>query len=300
MEKQRITAMVWTIVAGIAGFGARMQAPMLSKSSFCKSGGLLLLLALSGCGGSTMLKEPEPLVVAKPLAKAADQHLAATLDWVIYRDGPGTWAENVDWDGYLIRIKNLGDKPVRVADIIVLDSLGVWVESRSSLRELTTGTRQAKRRYNGAGLEVKAGAGDAFAVTAGAMSVGALIGAATASSPYYAPASGAAVGAMSFGLVAIPFLAVGGVDRMLRESEVKEELVARRTSLPILLQPQEERNLHLFFPLTPGPRQLEITYTDAQGFHTVSVDTGTALERLHLGQAAASETGSAAAAGSGH
>ena len=29
---------------------------------------------------------------------------AAALDWIIVRDGPGTWAKNVDWDEYLIRV----------------------------------------------------------------------------------------------------------------------------------------------------------------------------------------------------
>ncbi len=66
------------------------------KNLLVQSGFLLLLLGLSGCGGTKVLKEPEPLVVTRPLATASDQHLSATLDWVIFRDGPGTWAKNVD------------------------------------------------------------------------------------------------------------------------------------------------------------------------------------------------------------
>lgn len=40
-----------------------------------RPGILLILLALSGCGGSKVLKEPTPLVVKQSLARASDQGL---------------------------------------------------------------------------------------------------------------------------------------------------------------------------------------------------------------------------------
>jgi len=70
---------------------------------------LLMLLGLSACGGAKVLKDPESLVIAEPLASNADQYISATLDWVIYRDGPGTWAKNVDWDEYMIRVPRWTD-----------------------------------------------------------------------------------------------------------------------------------------------------------------------------------------------
>ena len=51
-----------------------------------------LLLVLTGCGGTKLLKDPEPLVVTQALATASNAQLSVALDWVIYRDGPGTWA----------------------------------------------------------------------------------------------------------------------------------------------------------------------------------------------------------------
>lgn len=65
---------------------------------------LLMLLGLSACGGTKVLKDPQSLVITEPLASNADQYISATLDWVIFRDGPGTWAKNVDWDEYMIRV----------------------------------------------------------------------------------------------------------------------------------------------------------------------------------------------------
>jgi hypothetical protein len=51
------------------------------------------------------------------------------------------------------------------------------------------------------------------------------------------------------------------------------------------LQEEEEKSLDVFFPLTPSPRQVEITYADSQGDHTLIIDTHAALEGLHLAQA---------------
>ena len=129
---------------------------------------LLSLLAMSGCGGTKLLKEPEPLVVTQALATASDQHLSVTLDWVIVRGGPGSWAKNVDWDEYLIRVQNLGDDSIRVTNITVLDSLGTRIETGDSRKQLVKGTKKTKRRYKGEGLKVKAGvsAGTLFAAGA--------------------------------------------------------------------------------------------------------------------------------------
>ena len=56
----------------------------------------LSLVSLVGCGGTKVLKEPQPMQTTQPLAEVSDQQVTATLDWVIVRDGPGTWAKNAD------------------------------------------------------------------------------------------------------------------------------------------------------------------------------------------------------------
>jgi hypothetical protein len=210
----------------------------------------ILSLCLAGCGGTKVLKEPEPLVVTQSLATASDQRIAATLDWVIVRDGPGTWAKNVDWDEYLIRVQNLGDDSIRVTNIIVLDSLGTQIESRENRKQLVKGTKKTKKRYKGEGLEVKAGAG------AGTMMVGGVA----------AVAGGAGVIALAGG----PIAAGGG---------------AAVAATGLVLAAPDEKSLDIFFPLAPSPRQVELTYVDSRGDHTLIIDTHTALEGLHLAQA---------------
>ena len=251
------------------------------KKLLLQSSVLMLLLALSGCGGTKVLKEPEPLVVTQSLATASDQRLAATLDWVIVRDGPGTWAKNADWDEYLIRIQNLSDDSIRVTNITVLDSLGTRIETRENRKQLVKGAKETKRRYKDEGFKVKVGAGvGRLVATAGAVAVG--VSAAGAAAASMAAASATAGVA---GFIFVPVLAVGGVMRGVNNSKVNKQIESRQTLLPIVLQEEEAKSLDIFFPLAPSPRQVEITYADSQGDRTLIIDTHAALEGLHLAQA---------------
>jgi hypothetical protein len=238
---------------------------------------LLLFLGLSACGGTKVLKEPEALVVTQALATNSDQRISATLDWVIFRDGPGTWAKNVDWDEYLVRVRNLGDGSFQLTSIIVVDSLGTPVEPRQDRKQLVKGTRETKRRYKGEGLKVKAG-------WSGSVLLGAGVFAATTSSGLGAAAmagGGAAAGAAAV-VVLVPVLAVGGIIRGVNNSKVNSQIESRQTLLPIELQQEEEKVLHIFFPLSPSPQQIELTYLDSGGEQSLIIDTRAALQGLHL------------------
>ena len=119
------------------------------------------------------------MVVGQPLATASDENLSVTLDWVIFRDGPGTWAKNVDWDEYLIRVQNLGDDSIQLMNITVIDSLGVSAEVGVSRKKLVKASKKTKKRYKGQGLKVKAGlsgaalAGTGLIIAAGSSGLGA-------------------------------------------------------------------------------------------------------------------------------
>ena len=241
---------------------------------------LLLLLGLSACGGTKVLKEPEALGVTQALATNSDQRLSATLDWVIFRDGPGTWAKNVDWDEYLVRVRNLGDSSLQLTNIIVVDSLGTPVEPRQNRKQLVKGSKETKRRYKGEGLKVKAGLSGGVLLGAGVVTAAGTSGLGAAAMA----GGGAAAGAAAV-VVLVPVLAVGGLVRGVNNSKVNSQIESRQTLLPIELQQEEEKVLHIFFPLSPSPQQLELTYIDSAGEHKVVVDTNAALEGLHLVQA---------------
>jgi hypothetical protein len=236
---------------------------------------LLVASTLGGCGGTKLLKETKPIQTTQPIAIASDERITATIDWIIVRDGPGAWAKNVDWDEYLLRIKNQGDAPLQITGIVVVDSVGERVESQESRRQLVKGTKQTKRRYKDEGLTVKAGAGAGVLVVASAASWG--VGVATAfSTAALAPA--AAVGA----LVMVPVFAVGGVVRGVNNSKVNNQIELRQTAFPLEIPANEEQSLDVFFPLAPSPKIVELTYSNATGEHVLHIDTSTALEGLHI------------------
>lgn len=237
-----------------------------------------LCLCLAGCGGSKILKAPEPLTVAQSLAEVSDQNLSATLDWVIVRDGPGTWARNADWDEYLIGVRNVGSDALQITDIRLRDSLDTRIAPGHNRRQLVKGSKEAKRRYKGGGLTVEAGAGAGTLMLVGAATYASAISFGATTVLGSSAIAGAAIG----GFVVAPALAVGGIVRGVNNGKVNGRIEARSTPLPVVLQEGDATTLNIFFPLTPSPRQIELTYFNAQGEHIIIVDTERALDGLHL------------------
>lgn len=247
---------------------------------------LCVALILGACGGAKVLKEPRPLQTAQPLVTADDQRLRVKLDWVIVRDGPGTWAKNADWDEYLLSVSNLSAEPITVTQLTVVDSLGTSVDPQRGRKSLVKGSKKTGRRYRKSGLEVKAGRGAGTMLVAGAAVTALGYGAASAAA-YGSLASGAtaagSAGAAAGGLLLLgPALAVGGVVRGVRNSAVNARIEERQTGFPILVSAGEERSLDVFFPLAPSPQIVALSYTDASGEHSLTIDTRDALAGLHL------------------
>ena len=60
--------------------------------------GAVATLVLQSCTGTKLLEESIPVRDSKPLSQSTDEKISASLNWVVVRDGPGTWAKNADWD----------------------------------------------------------------------------------------------------------------------------------------------------------------------------------------------------------
>lgn len=244
---------------------------------------VLLSLGLTGCGGSKVLKDAEPVTLVKPLTTVSDQRLEAHLDWVIVRAGPGTWAKNADWDEYLLRVRNLSDAPIRITGVAIYDSLDTRLESSANRKNLVKASRKSVRRYSNEGLEVKAGLGGPTLLAVG--------GTALIAAPAYAlavftgsasaGAAGVAVAAAALG----PVLVVGGIVRSKNNDRVAREMVNRHTALPVDISPEEQQSMDFFFPLAPSPRQIELTYVDSSGEHKLIIDTKEILQGLHIDNA---------------
>lgn len=244
---------------------------------------------LTGCGGTKVLKEPRPVELENVLATSADANIEANLDWVIVRDGPGTWAKNADWDEYLLRVSNHSDRTISILELAVVDSLQTRIESLPGRKQLVKGSKATARRYRDSGVKVKAGRGATTMLVAGTAVTA--VGVASASAiGASALASGAATagsaGAVAGGLVLLgPAIAVGGIARGINNSAVNTEIEQRQTTLPLDVRPGEEAPLDLFFPLAPSPVMVELVYADDSGLrHTVRIDTTTALRGLHFAE----------------
>ena len=239
-----------------------------------------LLLALAGCGGSKVLEEPRTLTLGAPLAAAADEHIELQLDWVVVREGPGSWVHDARWDQYLLRVGNSSPERVRIVRAVLYDSQGMALEPSAVLQTLVRESREVARRYRDAGLRVQAGVGGkgmlAAGYVAGTASYVAQIAVLSGST------SAATAGLAAGGAAAGAALMVGGVVRSYREDEIAREMIKRHTPFPYDLEPGTRQEISWFFPLTPSPRRLEVFYVDRGGEHQFVLDTRDALEGLHI------------------
>lgn len=248
---------------------------------------MLLTVLVFGCGGgSKVLKEPQPVQVAQPLASASDSQLEASLDWVIVRNLPGTWAKNADWDEYLVRVANRSKQSVEITGIAVFDSLGTRLEPEASRKALVKASKQTSRRYKKASTKVMAGrSGVGLFATGATLTV---VGGATAAAAAYGSIMAGASSAGAAGVVgttlflAGPAFAIGGIVRSANNSAVDKEIKKRQTVVPFAVPPGEQPLLDVFFPFAPSPSHLEISYRDVAGAHTLTLDLAEALRGLHL------------------
>lgn len=239
---------------------------------------LTAALLLVGCGGTKVLKEPQPLVIGEPLTTAGDERLAVDLDWVIVRDGAGTWARNADWDEYLIRVHNKSGTPVEVTSVVLVDSRHTSHDTVGNRKQLVKASRAAARRYKDAGIEVRAGSGGATLVAVGGAS--AIAGTTAGVAAVYG--SNAAMAASAGAMLIAPAVVTGGIVRGVNNSRVNDEIERRQTALPQLIEPDGTAVLNLFFPITPSPISIELIYRDGAGQYGLVIDTAESLDGLHL------------------
>lgn len=239
--------------------------------------------ALSACGGTKLVKHPTPLPTPteSSIVSAADASLGARLEWIIVRGSPGSWAENADWDEYFIRVRNDSGAPIRITGVSVVDSLGQANPTLGHRKALVKASRENAKRYEESDLKVVAGM-SGTSITATGLGVGLGVGGAVVSGGGIA--AGVA-GAFAFMAVAPAFAAVGIV-RGVRNGQVNDRIEDRQSKLPAPVAAGEEQALDLFFPLSPSPTRIQITYADAQGAsHQLDIDTSKTLAGLHLAPA---------------
>jgi hypothetical protein len=231
-------------------------------------------VTLAGCGGPGLLKAAQPLESSGPVAEEKDEHILASIEAVILRNGPGAWARDADWDEYRIRIRSLSNEPVEIREVAIFDALDHRIESRSDFGELVDGTRATQRRYMQSGELVIARGSNPW-VTVGVILAGAGVlmrGAGT-------PGFGYGIDKAAAG-VAIAGIGGAGVRRLMNDREVDSEIKRRATMLPVALPRDAQASLDLFFPVTPRSGRTQVVYADRHGEHRLDIDTRQALVDL--------------------
>lgn len=244
-----------------------------------------LALVLTACGGGTKLVKnaPPPTFPETPLAQASDARLSAGIRYLVVRNGPGAWAQNGDWDEYLLRVHNASDAPVTLTAARLTDSLDYAVGNLDDRKALVIGSRKTAKRYRDQGIKVMAGRGGGTLAAIGAGAANAAYG--LGSVGMYS--SAAAAGALT-ALVAAPVMVSMGITRAFRNSKVNNRIAERSSDFPMTVEPGGDADLDLFFPISPSPIRLEIVYSDAAGEHALAFDIRETFVGLHL--PAATET----------
>lgn len=243
----------------------------------------LLAVSASGCGGSKVVKNHASMPVpARPLSVAADQRISANLDWIIVKNAPEAWAKNADWDEYIYSIRSLPGHSVQVTDIAVYDSLDFKTQSLADRKALKAGSKATVERYKAVELAVKPGVGTLGIVagsTAGVMGAGSIAAATTSSGLW----GGAALAGAATVVLIMPVVGIAGIVRAVHHSKVDQGIKLASAQLPLAVTQEAPQVLHLFYPFTPSPKRIEISYTDSQGSHLLTMDTA-ALAGLHLNE----------------
>ena len=242
---------------------------------------VLLCSGLLACGGTRILDQPVPLTIGQPQASSSNEDMTVSLDWIIVRDGPGTWARNADWDEYLVRFLNRSTSVLTITSVAAYDSTFTRQETNGRRNELVNASRLTAKRYASQGVEIKAGIGSGALLAAGAIG-GAIAVEAGVAAALYMSSTAAAVTLGA--LVAAPVLVTGGIVKSVRTRKVSNEIMNRQADLPLILAPGEEQVTHLFFPLTPSPQNVEVIYrVDTEtGARVLELDTSAALDGLHI------------------
>ena len=222
--------------------------------------------ALSACGGTKLVKHPTPLPTPTEtsFASATDAALGARLEWIIVRDSPGYLGQERRLGRVLHRVQNTSGAPIRITGVSIVDSLGQANPTLGKRKALVKASRKNSKRYENSDLKVVAGmSGPTLGVTG--LGVGLGVGTAVAYSGTGLAAAGAG---LTLVVVIPPAFAVAGILRGVRNSQVNNRIKERQSKLPAPIAAGEEQALDLFFPLSPSPTRIQITYADAQGLPT--------------------------------
>jgi hypothetical protein len=245
--------------------------------------GSLLLLSglLDGCASSRLLKNPRP-ATETDVGWAASSPEGTTLEvhQLIFRDTDGSWVKKANWDEYVLTIKNGSQDAVEIQSIsLYSDKLPAPEESSNSREQLDARSNSTLRAFKDVGIVAGVGIVAPSAIIVGAIGTGGGV----------LSASGGAAALAAVGVVAIPVGLIGGtvyvINRHHRDTQDKllidRQLNERGYALPLQIPAQTHVTKSAFFPITPAPTRIVLTYSAGGEVREISLELPE-LAGLHL------------------
>lgn len=197
-----------------------------------------------GCAATTARHIAAPTSPPQDVSlQARSEDLEIRLHYVIAPDGPGSWLRGAKWNEFVVSIKNLSPNDVTIERINLIDSRGVYVESKyPSLLELETASENIAKEYALGGQMTALGVASSVAAVFAPIPLPGLTGLLMSGHMYSAQYAGAK-------------------DREAIDAEFKK----RQLSAPLELSGGALLRGSVFFPLVPDPRAVVLTYSSPKG-----------------------------------
>jgi hypothetical protein len=242
----------------------------------------ILLEFLTACSsGTSMLQEPLYQLQSPRITNAADFNLDASLHGLITVNSPGSFARNAIWDEYRIGFANLSGEALSIQQIAIYDQEDVRTETTGNLRQLVKKSRQAAKRFRNQGVKVQGGNNDTILLASGTTALVGGLG--TGIAGWAGSATAASVAGIAVaGVIAAPVLITASLVQSHRKRQVAKTIEERQVQLPLELEVDESIGVSVFFPLTPAPKFIEISYSASDRNADLRLDLEAQFEGLHL------------------
>jgi hypothetical protein len=240
---------------------------------------VLIGLTFTGCVSSRYKLAPQstPPAVAFNIG-ATHSAVEALVNTVIVYQGPGSWKREAYWDEYVLTLANRGAAPLVVDSFSLTGLSGRDVAPGADPWALEKQSRTLEQEGFGLAKDAAVQIGGGVATVA----AGAAAGAGTFTLIYGSGWGAGAAGAAIVGAVALPAFIGGSIyANISRRHEIEREFQRRRLALPATLVAGQVAQGSVFFPITPGPRQLVLHCREGRDTRDVVIDLAP-ITTLHL------------------
>ena len=245
----------------------------------------VLFLSLVACYGPRVNRKNAKIEskIFPTIATANDASINATLNKIMVRNLPGSWAKDAKWDEYIFHIENLSSQPITINKVTIKGGLNEKHQALTTRKDLNEATKSTIRNYKSAGIKIKLGAGSSQvllkSITGTAIGTG--VGAGVASTGAISTGAGTLTTAGGAVVVAVPALAIGGVMKVVNNRKINKQIKKRHTTLPLTLAASQVEVVDLFYSAVPGPKSVEIWYSESGNNQVIKLDLGERFNKLH-------------------